>query len=50
MATLAILAAWRSFNVPPKAPMAVLHADAITTSFMADSFPVEVGVRSSLGG
>ena len=48
MATLAILAAWRSFNVPPKAPMAVRHADAITTSFIQRSFPVQVSSRWSV--
>jgi hypothetical protein len=40
--TLAILAAWRSLKVPPKAPMAVLHADTITTSFMSLSLSPSV--------
>jgi len=36
--TLPMTAALESFKEPPKAPMAVLHAEAITTSFMAAPF------------
>jgi hypothetical protein len=42
---LAISAAMVSRNVPPNAPMAVLHADAITTSFILNPFRV---IRSYL--
>jgi hypothetical protein len=34
IATAASFAAWLSFKVPPKAPIAVRHAETITTSFM----------------
>ncbi len=47
MATLAILVTCRSRRVPPKAPMAVRHAAAMTTSFMGGSFPVQVKSRWS---
>jgi hypothetical protein len=38
MVTLAMVAAWLSRRVPPNVPMAVLHAEAITTSFILISF------------
>jgi len=38
MLTLPMTAAFRSRRLPPKAPIAVLHAETITTSFIVDSF------------
>jgi hypothetical protein len=43
--TLPNVAQFESFSAPPKAPMAVLHAETITTSFMA--FPSYGGRRFS---
>jgi len=37
MVMLAIVAAFISRNVPPKVPIAVRHADTITTSFISSS-------------
>jgi hypothetical protein len=41
MATLPMVAALRSFRVPPKVPMAVRQAETITTSFMTPPFLFE---------